>query len=213
MGARLRSARRRKKLTLEVAEHTTHIRIKYLKALEKDDLNAFPSRIYALGYARRYGDFLGFDAEKIEGDFKDEFGSTSVFTPKGQRSKTILPRLLITPRLIIGIVIFILVAGIITYIGISVSHLSQPPGIEITAPGQDTLTVPSAKIEGETEDTAVVEINGQLVNVDDNGHFSQIVELNPGVNNFEITAKSRVGRESSVNKKILYNAADSATIK
>lgn len=205
LGARLKSARRRKKITLEFAEHITHIRLKYLKALEKDDLNAFPSKIYALGYARRYGDFLGFEPKKIDNDFKEEFGSTSIFTPRGRKPKSMVPHFLVTPRLIIGIVICLAVLGIISYIGVSISRLSQPPKIEITAPGQDAVSVPSVKIEGKTEETAVIEINGQLVTVDDDGIFSQTVELSPGVNNFEITAKSRLGRESHLTEKILYN--------
>lgn len=213
LGGRLYSARKRKKITLEKVEYITHIRIKYLEALEKDDLNAFPSRIYALGYARRYGDFLGFEIKKIDEDFKDEFGSASTFAPKSAHSKAFLPRLLLTPRLILGIVIFLVVAGIIGYIGISISRLSQPPDIEIISPRQEAVTTQLVKIEGKTLDTAVVEINGQLVSVDDNGQFSQQVELVSGVNTFEISAKNRLGRESRETLKILYNKKDSGTIK
>ncbi len=213
LGGRLYGARKRKRITLGKVEQITHIRIKYLEALEKDDLNAFPSRIYALGYARRYGEFLGFETKKIDDDFRDEFGSASTFTPKGHQRKTFLPRLLLTPRLIIGIVIFLVVAGIIGYIGISISRLSQPPNIEITSPSEEAVAIPLVKIEGKTSDTAVVEINGQLVSVDNNGQFSQQVELVSGVNTFEISAKNRLGRESRETLKILYNKKDSGTIK
>jgi len=205
LGGRLKSVRKKKKVTLEQAEHITHIRVKYLEALEKGDLNAFPSRIYALGYARRYGEFLGFDIEKIEEDFKQEFGSTNIFSSNTHRPKVSLPKFIITPRLIAIIAIILAVVGIISYVGVSVSRISQPPPIEITAPKEDTVATQPVLISGKTQDTAVVEINGQLVTVDDNGNFTQKVELNIGVNIFEITAKSRLGRQSQKIKKILYN--------
>lgn len=213
LGGRLKGARKRKKIPLEQAERITHIRSKYLEALEKDDLNAFPSRIYALGYARRYGDFLGFDTQKIEEDFKAEFGSTSGISAKTARNKTVLPRLILTPKLIIGSIIFLVVAGIIIYIGFAVSRFSTPPAIEITSLQSETVLTSSVLIEGKTLNTAVVQMNGQLVSVDDNGVFSQKVELVPGVNIFEITAKNRIGRESHKTEKILYNPASSGTIK
>ena len=204
MGGRLKEVRKKKKVSLEQAEHITRIKIKYLEALEKDDVNAFPSRIYALGFARRYGDFLGFEVEKIEEDFRTEFGSTRNYSLKEQRGKSIVPHFLITPKLIITTIIFIVVAGIITYIGLSVSRLSTPPSIDIISPNSEAVDVQQIVIEGKTQDTAVVEINGQLVTVDDSGQFSQKVELTPGVNIFEIVAKNRLGRESHKTKKILY---------
>ena len=204
VGKKLKEARRKQKLTLEQAEETTKVRSKYLAAIEADRWREFPSRVYVLGFVKRYSEYLGLNSREILSEFNREFGSSpQIFTPRSRSEKPV-ERVIITPRLVIGIFIVIFVAGIIGYIVYSVNKFSKPPQIEITAPTAEIVDKKDIVIEGNTSDTAIVEINSQLVNVDDKGHFSQPVELTPGVNYFEVRSKSRLGEESTKVLKILY---------
>lgn len=203
VGTKLKAARRKMDLTLEQAEEATKIRQKYLKAIESDNWNEFPSRIYVYGFIKKYAEFLELEGNKVLEEFKAEFGQNRPnFTPRKQES--ILDRIVITPKFIIWLLVTVLVAFALGYVGFSAQKISRPPEIEILSPKEDVSTAKEIIIEGKTLDTAVVEINNQLVNVDDKGYFQQKTVLNEGVNIFEIVAKSRIGKEQLKTLKILY---------
>lgn len=59
MGERLRQARLAQGLSLAEVEQATHIRQRYLLALERDDWAACPGKFYARAFFRSYARFLG----------------------------------------------------------------------------------------------------------------------------------------------------------
>lgn len=204
VGARLKSARKKKKLTLETAEESTKVRAKYLQAIENDDWREFPSRIYVLGFVRRYADFLGLDSEKILQEFKAEFGRAWNDLRGKSATKKFAQNFVITPKLIIATIVIIAVLAVILYVAISINQFSRPPGISIITPKEEIVTDKNTLIEGKTLGTAIVEINSQTVNVSDSGEFSQKVDLTEGLNIFEISAKNRIGKESRKTLKVIY---------
>lgn len=203
VGARLRLARKRKEISLEDAEEATKVRAKYLEAIEKDNWSEFPSRIYVLGFVRRYAEFLDLNSEKILEEFKTEFGRAKTMTRKNNHI-SYLPKFSITSKMAISAIVILLIAGAITYIAVSIGRFSRPPSIEINSPKEQVVTDKSLLIDGKTQSTAIVEINNQLVGIDDSGNFTQKVELSEGLNIFEIKSKSRLGKESTRALKVIY---------
>lgn len=202
VGARLQAERKSKKLSIEDVEEATKVRGKYLMAIESGNWNEFPSRVYVYGFVKRYATFLELDSDKVLDEFRIEFGAGRAnFLSK--KTSTALDRIVITPRFLIITLVVILVVGLLSYIIISAEKISQPPEIEIIAPLQEVSTSSEILIEGKTANTAIVEINGQIVSVDNNGYFKQQTTLNEGVNLFEIDAKSRMGKEATKEIKIL----------
>jgi len=218
VGWKLRKARRKLKLTVEQAEEETKVRAKYLKAIEADDWKAFPSRIYVLGFVRRYSEFLGLSSKEVLAEFKDQFDNFTV--SKGletlSKRKTEKPSVIITPRLIYATLAILAVVFVIGYMIFAISKFSKPPEIEITFPKTEVVTDRDIVIEGQTSPNAIIEINSQAANVEDSGHFIQKVRLEPGINVFEIKAKSRLGKEKTKIIRVLYQTnalpAPSATV-
>lgn len=62
MGSELREARERAGLTLEEVSERTRIQVKWLDALERGDVGAFPAGPFLAGYSRQYRAFLGLGA-------------------------------------------------------------------------------------------------------------------------------------------------------
>ncbi|MCX6809276.1 MAG: helix-turn-helix domain-containing protein [Candidatus Berkelbacteria bacterium] len=207
VGTKLRQARLKQEISLEKAEEETKVRIKYLKAIEADNWQEFPSRIYILGYVRRYADFLGFGSAEILEEFKADFGQFHTSFNSKKEDKSFFNRLIITPRLIIGILIFLIISFTVGYIIVSAEKLSRPPTIEIISPKEQTVSDKDIVISGKTLETAIVEINGQLVSVDDQGNFLQKVTLMTGLNIFEIKSKSRIGKEQIKTLNVLYSTS------
>lgn len=213
VGWKLRRARRKQKISIEKAEEKTKVRGKYLKAIEADDWKEFPNRIYVLGFVRRYSEFLGLDADKILSEFKQQFDDFTVSRPSETFAQKNLeePKIIITPKLIYAVLGALAVATIIGYMIFAVNKFSKPPVIDITSPTEDVSKAKDIVIEGKTTSSTIIEINGQNANVEDDGSFTQKVQLEPGVNIFEIKAKSRLGKEKAKILRILYETDASPT--
>lgn len=69
-GEMLREAREAKDITLKEASHATKIGIKFLKALENNEYDIFPTSVYVRYFMKNYANFLGLDPEKLAGPFK-----------------------------------------------------------------------------------------------------------------------------------------------
>lgn len=213
VGGRLRALRRKKKISLEKAEEETKIRLKYLQAIESDHFKSLPSRVYVIGFIRRYSEYLGADPEQSVNEFKHSFGrnpKAPIFSLKND-SVTKSSRIVITPKLLLTVLAVLVVAGIVVYLAISIARFSKPPTIDITSPNKTTAEQKDLIIEGKTSDNASIEINNQTVTVDENGNFSQKVELTQGVNIFQINATNRIGKQSQKIIKILFGTVPTLT--
>ncbi len=199
LGKKFYRARRRKKVSLDEAEAATKVRAKYLEALEKDDFQALPGRVYAVGFVARYAEFLGMDPGKAVDQFRQEyeiFARTSASDQLVLKPKVSEPKIVITPKVIVVTLSILAVVALLGYIGYEVKKFSSPPALEIWSPTQEQVAVSEIEIAGRTSPTAILQINGQNVNLAEDGSFRQPVSLQKGLNAIEVRAVSRAGKET-----------------
>jgi cytoskeleton protein RodZ len=72
IGQLLRESREKLGLSHSEIERSTHIRTRYLEALENGDLESLPSPVQARGFLRNYAAFLGLDADQVVLQFTDQ---------------------------------------------------------------------------------------------------------------------------------------------
>lgn len=72
LGAKLRSTRESKGITLEEAHKKTKLSINVIRALEEDDLSSF-SPIYAKGFLKIYAKFLGIEPSNLLQEYNKVF--------------------------------------------------------------------------------------------------------------------------------------------
>lgn len=72
-GDLFKQRRKEMNLSLKEAENATSIRINYLQAIEEGDFDRLISPVYAQGFVKQYGSFLGVDVESIVRDCPDFF--------------------------------------------------------------------------------------------------------------------------------------------
>ncbi|MEW6661172.1 MAG: helix-turn-helix domain-containing protein [Bacillota bacterium] len=65
VGEQLRQARLKQGIDLKEAESATKIRLRYLEALENEEFNVLPGRVYVIGFLRTYAKFLNIDSDKL----------------------------------------------------------------------------------------------------------------------------------------------------
>lgn len=69
-GEALKQEREKQGITLEQAEEVTKIRKLYINALEEENFDILPPRVYASGFVKRYAIFLSLDPEAFVEEFK-----------------------------------------------------------------------------------------------------------------------------------------------
>lgn len=75
VGAKLREARRRRKLSLGEVEEATKIRSRFLQAIETEDWDQLPGDTYARAFIRTYGSLLGLDGERLAEEQRRQRGA------------------------------------------------------------------------------------------------------------------------------------------
>ena len=73
IGSSLREARERQKLELPEIERATHIRSRYLGALEEERFDVLPGLAYTKGFLRTYADYLGLDGQRFVDEYSTRF--------------------------------------------------------------------------------------------------------------------------------------------
>jgi cytoskeleton protein RodZ len=90
IGASLAAARETRGYSLVDAERLTHVRVKYLSALERADFDALPGRTYARAFLRTYATALGLEADRFVAAFEElvpepDDEPIAVVTPRRRR--------------------------------------------------------------------------------------------------------------------------------
>ena len=70
-GEKLRNAREKKGFSIGAIEEETKIRKLYIEALELEDFAELPPKVYAVGFVKRYAQFLNLDVEELTREFKE----------------------------------------------------------------------------------------------------------------------------------------------
>ena len=115
IGATLREARVRRRLTLQQIEEDTKIRVKYVQAMENEDFEVMPGPTYVKGFLRSYAAYLGLDARIILDEYRsrvepnvqphEPFGGTSALgRPHAHRRRNTLAFVAVVCLLVLAIV-------------------------------------------------------------------------------------------------------------
>lgn len=171
IGARLRHQREQLGLTLEDVERNTHLRMRYLKALESGRLEDLPSPVQGRGMLSNYAVFMGMDSEELllrfaeglQADLSDRrsASSQSAVSKKGLPSSRQAKRgqRFLAPDFIIGFITVVVLVGFVSWAVVRVSAVQSGQEPTLTAPSvadvlaQDTMvptTFETDALPGET---------------------------------------------------------------
>lgn len=81
-GERLRRERELRGIKLEEIAESTKIGVRYLRALEEEDLGKLPGGIFSKGFVRAYARYLGIDEEEAIADFVHVAGDSETALPE-----------------------------------------------------------------------------------------------------------------------------------
>lgn len=209
VGQRLKAARLRRQLSLEDAERLTKVKLKYLEALEEDRHDLLPTEVYSLGFLRCYGEALRLNTKKLLEQYRLE--RQALKSAKKQTAQQLAParrlsgpKFLLTPKTLFTLGSAVLVVGLLAYIASGIHGFLAPPKLRVDEPKPDSRVAESSlNIAGETDPAVSLTVNGELITVDPSGQFKREIALMPGLNNVELVATNRIGKETRLIRKVL----------
>ena len=206
VGNQLQRAREAKKMSIEVIAKRLLIQPSYLQALETGDRRRLPNGVYARNFLREYARFLGLDYRLLVKQFLEEE------SPKSEAKGGLFERQIVAKRQLIAVPVVVrnvligVVASIcLIYLGFLVNKIFDPPHLTIETPVENsTVTDRAVSVKGVTEPETDVTINGQSVQVAQDGSFQKELYLETGLNTITIRAKKKYGRPATALRYILF---------
>ncbi|MEK7616986.1 MAG: helix-turn-helix domain-containing protein [Patescibacteria group bacterium] len=205
VGQHLKEERERKFYTLDEIEKITKIRKELLEALEAGQYDKLPPPTFVQGFIKNYGKFLNLNTEKLLALFRREF-SDAKFPPRILESfsnPVSQNKFRLTPPKLLGTVVLGMIIAFFIYLWFEYKFLVEAPFLEVTEPvNQQTLNTPSVLVSGRADPDSKISINNQEIQGDLSGKFSQEVSLSDGINTIIVTAISKLGKVSKVERTV-----------
>lgn len=203
-GLLLKKARKKKKISLDEAEISTTVRKKYLRAFEEEDFSNMPDNVYALGYLKKYCDFLDIKTDEIVSQFRQTGNyvknNLDLINPK----KITDFRFVFTPRILLVSCVFAAVFIFVGYIWLQFKVFTSAPPLKILSPSdQAYVTKDVINVAGLTDEGAKLTINSEPIRLDEDGKFQTDIKLQDGVNTIEIVSENKIKKQSKKTLKVL----------
>jgi len=205
VGQVLKEERERKFYTLDEIEKATKIRKELLEALEADQYSKLPPPTFVQGFIKNYGKFLKLDPEKLLAIFRREFS-------EGKHPPRILDSFKdpvekrgfkLTPARALGSVVLTLIIIFFVYLWFEYRFLVGSPFLEISQPvNQFNTNSETVEVTGRTDPEVKLSINDQEIGIDPSGKFSQEIKLSDNINTITITATSKGGKITKVERTV-----------
>jgi cytoskeletal protein RodZ len=210
VGAMLRARRLALKFSLADVELSTKIRGRFLHSLEACDYSLLSNDIYSRGFVQSYAEFLGLDGKLVATQYQIERGKAPKALPTKARS-LLRPRFVMTPRIFVALGSILAGAAVVAYLSWQFQGLSAPPKLSVASPTENQVIDGSlTQISGTVAGGSEVFVNDSPVLTDANGHFSDQLALQDGVNSVRVTAKNKLGMESVVTRNVLAKSTSIA---
>lgn len=137
VGAKLRDARTRRKITLAEVEAATKIRCRYLRAIENQEWDVLPGDAYARAFVRAYAAHLGLDGDRMAEEYRRQRGVARPSErvpggdpPRRRRARGPAPRRPKLPPRVLAVAVSAVLVGLLVALGLSSGSgdSERPPG-------------------------------------------------------------------------------------
>jgi hypothetical protein len=208
IGSLLKGARVERGLTTGEVAATLRLPETFIVAFENDDHWRMPDDAYTRLYLKAYAAFLGFNAATLLKQQAKERGR-HVKAPihasaDGQRREIPARMFWVTPAMIQTVLLVTVALGVAGYFGFELKRMVAPPVIVLASPRDGLVTNDRAvAVSGTTEPEVTIRINGKAINPDLQGKFSDMLELQDGLNLITIKSAKKHSREVTLTRRVI----------
>lgn len=211
VGEILKEARIEKKISLEEIEKLTKIRKKFLLAIEENSFSQIFQSPTIRGFIRNYAQILGLNPEAVLAVFRRDFSENEKgqIVPKGMIMPIDKTTLSWSPRLTVILTVFLILGLFFGYLGKQYLNYVSSPKIIVSSPPEGKIfSVKEIDVTGKTGKDVSLYINGEIINLGENGEFNKKITLFPGESEIVFEAVSRKGKKTRLVRRIKVQTAD-----
>lgn len=207
LGETLLEARRKKSISIKALSRHLNIKKEYLEALEAGNFRSLPADIYIRSYLETLASYLELEQENLIGLYQQERGiqkQIKISSSSARKKNYKIPKIIITPRTFYIGLVSLIVLLLFVYLWYEFSGLSRLPKVNVYEPSYDqTIKDNVITLSGQTDPDALLTINDQLIYIDSSGSFKEKIGLQQGINVIKVQATNRLGRKSTIERKII----------
>lgn len=200
VGEILKTAREKKKLTIEQVEKATKIRAKFITALEENRFDLLPGPTFARGFVKNYAAVLGLPIEEILAFYRRQANEEQLPIAPQQ---SINRKSFLTPQHFTAISVGGLLLAFFVYLIFSYLQFAGSPVLLVNSPTNNTVVAEdNVEVIGKTDPGATLIINDQTVSINENGSFDIKTPLSPGLNTLRIVSTNKFGKKTTVDRTL-----------
>lgn len=174
------------------------IPVKYLTAIENEEVKNFPQEPYCSLIIKDYADYLGLNGQEMLSFFRRDF------EPKKRNKNFKKEGFSFTPQFTFKILIWIIVLGFVFYLTSEYIKFNRPPKLKIDWP--ETITSEGFNLTGITDPDSTIRVNDDLIIVDSKGNFQKKIQINSNDEiKITIESKSPSGKTTIEEKTLKIN--------
>lgn len=203
VGEILRAARREKNWDIGDLSSRTKIQERFLVALEESDYEHLPEAAFVKGFIQTTSVELGLKPDAMVAIFRRDFGV--------DKKGNIIPRELEeigrkgfrwTPALTTMSVLAVVIVAFVGYLAFQLHLFVSAPALTVTLPKDQSVVSQEVLVEGRTDPSATLSINGQEIKKNRNGVFSQTVMLSKGEHTISVAATGQNGKTTTIERTV-----------
>jgi hypothetical protein len=194
-------------ISLRRASEITGIPLNYLESLASGEIEKLPPWPYLRGYLMRLGRVLDFDPQPWEKEFKEK----QAVKTAGPQDKLPQNRFAIkatTKRLWLALGVLVALG----YLGFRFYSILGKPQLNVVYPGEPLISVNEETITvwGFSNGDKVF-VNRDEVAIGKDRKWQKRIQLQPGLNTVEVSAKKLLGGETKILRQVVYEALSPRT--
>jgi len=195
VGEILSAARCQQKISLEKLSQITKIDTRYIKALEENDCDKFPTSTFIKGFIRNLSLALGKNPDEMIAIFRRDYPDNCHHFQKPLTHFSLHQSIISHPQFFIIIFAIIIFFG---YLAFQYRLVLLPPKLEVVKPQPNQVLALPVIVEGFSSVDSTISINGQReITPDSSGHFLYELDQANGQFEIKISATNRFGRIAS----------------
>ncbi len=191
----LKNTRLDKEYELSDISKKLKIPVKYLTAIENEEVKDFPQEPYCSLIIKDYADYLGLNGQEILSFFRRDFEQ------KKKNKSFKKDDFSFTPQFTFVILIGIIVIGFIFYLTLEYFKFNRPPKLKMNWP--ENIAGETIDLSGITDPDSTVRINQDLIIVDAKGNFQKKIQLSSGNETKVIVESKSPSGKITTEEKIL----------
>lgn len=193
----LKNTRLDKEYELEDISKKLKISVKYLAAIENEDVKNFPQEPYCSLIIKDYADYLGLNGQEILCFFRRDF-------EQKKKNKSLKKDCFsFTPQFTFTTLVGIVIVGFVFYLTSEYFKFNRPPKLKINWP--EVVSGESVDLSGITDPDSTIRINQDLIIVDSKGNFQKKIQINQNKETKVIVESKSPSGKITVEEKIIKN--------